>query len=397
MWRFVPPAGAPVPLAKVLRAGRELLAGGAEDCFAAFADHLHVRHVFAANSGRTALWMILRALHRLRPERDVVAIPGYTCFSVPASVVRAGLKVHPFDLSPETLEPDYEQLEGVTGDELLAVLSANLFGYLNDMTRLREIARTKGAFVVDDAAQALGGARGGEAAGMGGDVGFFSLARGKSLPAGEGGVIVTNSEEIAQELRGTVAELPPCSATHAAGLLLKVMAGSVLLNPNFYWLPNALPFLKLGITEFDPSFPARGLARLAGVLFQELLGSLEKLNRDREAKARAIADALNGNHKFRVPAPAADCRPTYIRLPLLARDNDLRERTIRALGKAGIGASAFYPAAVCDIEGLAPHLAESHQHCRQAEDLAHRLLTLPTHPLVTTQDVKRMAETIGRM
>src|SRR5581483_3195703 len=176
--RYLAPAGAPVPPLQSLRAAFHC---GRNNGFATLARYFEVPHIFGTGSGRAALWMILESLKKLRPGCHLVAVPAYTCFSVAAAVVRAGLKIYPIDVIPETLDLDYEQLERIPAEDLLCILSANLFGFVNDLARLEAIASTTGAFFVDDAAQALGATRDGKLAGTAGHVGFFSLARGKAL------------------------------------------------------------------------------------------------------------------------------------------------------------------------------------------------------------------------
>ncbi len=392
--RFVAPVGVPVKLRQLAGACVARSGAGQNDGLAALAGYLRVRYVFGAGSGRAALWAILRALHELRPERDVVAIPAYTCFSVPAAVVRAGFKLYPLELDPETLDFDYSAMERTPEKHLLCVVSANLFGYVNDLGRMRQIAAAKGAFLVDDAAQALGAERDGELAGTAADVGFYSLARGKPLAAGEGGVMVTNNPEIAEALVDTSRELRSSSSMRGAALFCKVVATSLLLSPTRYWIPNSLPFLKLGITEYKPGFPVTGLPRLSRVLLSQLLSSLNELNQGRRSKAGRIASALAHNSKVRIPRPALSCSPTFVRLPLLARDEATRDRAVRELVRAGIGASGFYPQAVCDIPGISAEMAGGDFHRPGAEDLARRLLTLPTHPLVNDSDLGRMGEVL---
>jgi dTDP-4-amino-4,6-dideoxygalactose transaminase len=303
--------------------------------------------------------------------------------------------IYPIDVHPETLELDYEQLESVPEQELLCILTANLFGYMNDLARMEAIASEKGAFLVDDGAQALGAIRKGKKAGTGGHVGFFSLARGKPLPMGEGGIIVTRCDKIAQALAVSAAKLGRTSAAHGAALFLEVWATSALLDPRLYWIPNSLPFLRLGITEYDPRFPVAGLSGLSQALVGQLLGSLESLNDGRRAKARAISAALPSKCLLVVPAPPEDCVPTYIRLPVLARDATMRQSVVTALERAGIGASPFYPGAICDIAGIGGQMATGDFHRPGAEEISLRLLTLPTHARVEPKDIERIAEVLG--
>src|ERR1700737_2726724 len=112
MMRFVPPAGVPLNMSQILRALKTALPsnGQAEEYLMPVAASLRVKYVFGVSSGRPALWLILRSLQRLHPERDVVALPAYTCFSVPASVVRAGLRILPVEIDPHTLAFDFSHL-----------------------------------------------------------------------------------------------------------------------------------------------------------------------------------------------------------------------------------------------------------------------------------------------
>jgi dTDP-4-amino-4,6-dideoxygalactose transaminase len=397
MWRYVPPAGTPVSAREILGAftGAFTSNGASLGVLEEVSSRSGVRRVFAFGSGRAALWAILRALARLHPGRDTVAIPAYTCYSVPAAVVRAGLKVHPVEMNPATWDFDYTALEAVPGDRLLAILSAHLFGLVADVPRARAIAAAKGAYLIDDAAQALGARLGDRWAGTMGDVGLFSLGRGKALGAAEGGLAVTDSEEIAREIGVEFEALPPAGLVHSAALAGQMLAGAALLHPSLYRIPQSLPFLKLGETMFDPRFPLRRFSGLARGLFGQLFSRLEALSDARRRNAAQLEAALAGNGAFSLPVTLSGSSPVFIRFPVLARDAQLRERALDALHAAGIGASGYYPAAVCDIEELAGR-PDPPTHCPRAEDLSRRLLTLPSHPFVGPEDISRMGEILFR-
>jgi len=399
MLRFVPPAGSPLTIREIVRAARAAASfhGGADEVVTSFARSIHMRHVFGAVSGRAALWLILRSLRSLRPGRCVVAVPAYTCYSVAAAIVRAGLKLYPVDVDPATLDFDFSQLESLPGENLLCIVTSNLFGLVNDVPRIGEIAGAKGAFVVDDAAQSVGASRNGRPSGTFGDVGFYSLGRGKALAAVAGGLIVTNSDEIASALRDEAERLPKSSFVDATRLLFQLLAYSIFLRPRLYWIPNSLSFLKLGITEFAPDFQVGGLPLLSCALLPQLLNKLPRMNHMRRDNAAAITASLEGNPRFFTPRPPPDCEPTYVRLPIVARDVETRDRAVFSLCAVGIGATRFYPSAICDIPGTESHMAVRNHHCPQAESLARRLLTVPTHPLVTERDLSQMAKVLGEI
>jgi dTDP-4-amino-4,6-dideoxygalactose transaminase len=397
MLRFLPPAGAPLEFAEILRAAKAtaLHNGNRGNSITQVAGQLGPCSAFGTRSGRAALWLILKALHRIKPDRKIVALPAYTCFTVPASVVRAGLTVCPIDINPETLDFDFNQLERISAAGLLCVVACNLFGLVNDLERVRAIAAAKEAFVVDDAAQALGASHNGHFSGLRGDVGFFSFGRGKALAAIEGGLIVTNSEEISRAIRVQADMLPKAPRSHSLWVLVQMLGYAAFLDPRLYWIPNSIPLLKLGSTEFAPRFPISGISELSAALISQLIGKLAEINAGRERNAISIAQGVAANPKFIVPEPISGSRPIYTRLPIIALDKPTRDRAVTRLLAAGIGATSSYPSAICDIPGIERFTGAEFRHCPRAESLANRLLTLPTHCFVNRQDISRMVEALA--
>lgn len=393
MKRFLPPAGVRLAATDLFRASAMLCLGAGESHkpLNRFSAMLGVKHVFGASSGRAAMCVALRALHSLEPQRDVVAIPGYTCFSVPAAVVRAGLKLYPLEMVPETLDIDPRQFDNLPSRRLLCIITANLLGIPSNISEVSRVARVHGAFVLDDAAQSLGAIRSGQPSGTTADIGIFSLGRGKPLPAGEGGLAVANSDKIAAALGAEIHSLPHCSPTEELTLLAKAIATSIFLSPRLFWIPNSMKFLKLGVTEFDPAFPITRLSRISRLLLARLLPSLTTLNQARAIKALQFAGVFEGNSDFSIPTIADDSQPTFLRFPLLAKQPSSRDRAVRELCRVGIGATPFYPTAICDIPGIAEHMAVPHFHRPQAEGMSRRLLTIPTHRFMRAEDFHRIA------
>lgn len=399
MLRLIPPAGAPITIRQVMRAvvKASLARSRSNQVLDAFAARLRVQYIFALSSGRAGLWAILQALHRLRPERNVVAVPAYICFSVPASIVRAGLKIEPVDVDPETLDYNFSKLDAVRDDKLLCVMAANLFGIPNDMSRIQKVGYAKRAYVIDNAAQSLGAIFQGRFVGTSGDVGLYSFGRGKALTLLEGGIVITNSREIAESLSAMIAGARNPTLRHNARLFFQMLAYAVFLNPRLYWIPNSIPFLRLGVTEFDPNFRVSNLSALCKALLLEVEGQLDMINRARQENARILRAELAHNRHFTIPLAAPEFQGIYIRMPLIAADETIRQTALRKLQSAGIGASSFYPSAICDIPEIGEHMARPDFHCPEAESLARRLLTLPTHPLLAERDRTRMLEVLSSL
>src|SRR5688500_6050437 len=158
------------------------------------------KHVFLVSSGKAALSMTLTAL-KASSSRTEVVIPAYTCFSMPAAVLSAGLKPILCDINPSTFDFDHEQLEATLNDNTLCVVAHHLFGIPSDIERVRALCHQRGIIVIEDAAQAMGVESSGRKLGTLGDVGIFSLGRGKNITCGSGGIVVTQSDRIADALR----------------------------------------------------------------------------------------------------------------------------------------------------------------------------------------------------
>jgi perosamine synthetase len=397
MPRLVPPAGVPLKMRRIFAALLETGAfsnGNKPRQFSKLASQFKIHYTFGTSSGRAALWLILRSLRHLRPDRDIVALPAYTCFSVPASIVRSGLRLHPLEVDPHTLDFEPSELEALP-ERLLCIITSNLFGFPSDLPSVMAAAQSKGAFVIDDAAQALGSIRNGRFAGTCGDVGIYSLGRGKAVSALAGGIIVTNSEMIAQVIEEEMKVLKAPTISHGAWLLLQALIYSAFLHPNLYWIPNLLPFLKLGVTEFNPAFATDELHPFCAALFNSLLDGLTEVNHVREANARAITKALSGTRHIEFPKPAANTVSTFVRLPVIARDKTVRECAVNRLRDVGIGAGRFYPTAICDIPGVEGHMTNNDFHRKGAESLCDRLFTLPVNPLLTVEDRNRIIDQLA--
>jgi len=385
--RLTPPVGFPLPLADLVDAAETDPARARRDFAAAFRASLGVRFALAMDSGRAALALALAALHRARPDRDEVVLPAFTCFTLPAAAVRAGLRVRLVDLVPQSFAPDPDQLSAVAGPRTLAVVAPHLVGYPLDLTPLRHAAARVGAIVVDDAAQALGARIAGLPAGAAGDLGILSFGRGKPLTALGGGAVICDDPQIAAPIEDAARALaaPPRGAAlrHAAAAALY----TPVLSPRLYWLPARLRFLKLGLTEYDPGFPLRPLDAFRTSLAVRGLERLALVNEARRRTAERLTRALADIPGLTLlPVPAAG-HVIFLRFPILFPSPADRDRAHAALRAAGIGSSRLYPAPLTAIPHLARHSPDAGRSFPVAAQLAGTLLCVPTYPHVGEREV----------
>jgi perosamine synthetase len=376
--RTIPPAAAPIKAADLLHgaAGIFFPEGYAGRLESEIKKYFKVRHVFLVSSGKAALTLILLALKSLSDRRQVV-IPAYTCFSVPSAIVKAGLEVTLCDIDPVSFDFDYKLLPEVMTSKTLCVVPDHLFGIPSDMERLVGLCKDQGVFVVEDAAQAMGGRYKGKMLGTVGDVGFFSLGRGKNITCGSGGVIVTNSDTIANAIAAHYCNLREQGIASVLKNFFQLLLMSVFIRPSLYWLPAGLPFLKLGETVFHKDFPIEKLSKKKAGILRHWQNRLDRSNRTRAETAIYWEKNLQMKSSHHATIP-------YLRLPVLMGRSEITDRIYSLSQKKGLGISTMYPTPVNEIEEL--KVTFNGKDFPSAKMVAERLLSIPTHHLLSEED-----------
>ncbi|MBA2252712.1 MAG: DegT/DnrJ/EryC1/StrS family aminotransferase, partial [Nitrospirales bacterium] len=204
--RVLPPAGGPIPYGAVLSSLRQGLHASALRSYGDTLERQLTAYIgpqrwVLTNSGRSALSLVLMALRSRRPQCDEVIIPAYTSYSVPAAVVRAGLRVRLCDIEPRTLGLNPEALVRTITDRTLCVVPHHLFGLPSRIREICSVATAARVPVVEDAAQGLGVSCESQKAGMFGQASIFSISRGKNIPGAGGGLIGLHDEEFTDACR----------------------------------------------------------------------------------------------------------------------------------------------------------------------------------------------------
>jgi dTDP-4-amino-4,6-dideoxygalactose transaminase len=395
--RYVAPAGAPIGASDLMRWVRLSMnrPDGNDQLLDAMRSRWGPGHYFLSCTGRAGMTLLLRAMRQLRSsDRDEVVVPSYTCYSVPASAVKAGLRVRIVDIDPATLDYDPRQLAGTDFSRVLAIVATNLYGLPSDLPGLARLARDRGVFLIDDAAQAMGASVVGRWSGTWGDAGLFSFDKGKNVSSIDGGVVFTASNDLAAALEAEWAGLASPSTATTALHLVKVLAYTVMLRPRLYGIPARMPSLGLGRTVFTTDFPLEKATAASSVLGAVMLQRLERFTDARVANARALAESLGSVPGVRLITPRPDARPAYLRLPVYLEAPLERDAAIAALNAAGVGATGSYPASLVDVPELRPALAGTPPAAPGGRMVARRIMTLPTHPFVTAADMARMRDVL---
>lgn len=343
-------------------------------------------------SGTASLVLALEVLKR-RSRRRKVILPAYTCPLVPLAVAQAGLETALCDLGPNGLDLDPHSLSVLCDSQTLCVIPTHLAGAVADLAPVLEIARRAGAFIIEDAAQALGAAWNGAPVGTFGDIGFYSLACGKGLTLYEGGVLIARDSEMREALRRE----SEARVSFQWGMELKRSAE--LLGYRLFYHPAALrwsygarlrhwlgrndPVRAVG-DDLGPEIPihrvGRWRKRIGAAALERLPGAIRG-NVERGRRRARMLGGIPGLHLL-------DDRPGRSGAwPFLMIWFDSAEASTRALSRlwrTGLGVSRLFIHPLTGysyLKGKVPAVSAPN-----AEAFAARALTVSNSPWLTDGD-----------
>jgi dTDP-4-amino-4,6-dideoxygalactose transaminase len=409
--RLLPPVATPVRLGEV--AGSVRAFSGYVDLFRIYlAAYLNVPDCFPAASGRTAFYLLLQAMKQMQPDRSEIVLPAYTCPALGKVVFDAGLVPRLVDISPESCQYRPDELAAAVGAQTLAIVWVHPFGLAYPVHEALRLARRKGAFLVEDAAQSLGARAGGKFVGTAGDFGLFSLGPGKPMSTGGGGVVCMHNPGYLETVAEVWEQLPRAGLAASLAAAVRLALFTAAFHPRLWWLAARLGAQRVGENEANWGYRLRSLTRTQAKVGLHLLPHLEGINVRRRWRAQQIIDGLQGIEAIRFVTSLAEqteatgisgakqnrrSKPAktesiYLRLPLLAANESMAERLVEQLAAAGIGAGRMYRKTMAEFF---PPLAT--QPFPGAEEIARCLVTLPTHHFVRDEDVQRMTAVVRQV
>ena len=387
-FRHLPPTAVPINSTD-LQAGLRASETNLAQFQAALATYLGVDQSACklASSGRTALYSLLRGLITKSPSRRQVIMPAYTCPAVARVVLDLALQPVFVDISMQTMEYLPEQLATAVGAGTLAIVLVHPFGISLAVDDVISVAHNAGAVVIEDAAQALGAKWDGKLAGTRGDFGLFSLGPGKPISTGGGGVAIANNKEDIPSLNDWWSDLPAVSSTGSAAAWARQAAFQFAFHPRGWWAATRVGLHRVGNHETSWGYSIRGLTASQAGVGLSLLPRLDEINAQRRLKANRLREVIEQAHSLINFTVANPDESIFLRFPLLADSEELRERLYNQLWAAGIGAGRLYEQTLPTIFSTTDTASYP-----GAEAVAGRLLTLPTHHYVTSDDLQTMCE-----
>ena len=164
-----------------------------------FAEFLGIKHAITTTSGTTALHLALLTLGI--KKGDEVILPSHTMMASAAAIVYTGATPVLVDVERDTWNMDVRQIESKISKNTKVIMPVHIYGHPVDMDLIMSLAKKYHLYVVEDAAESTGAEYKGKLTGTIGNIGCFSFYANKIITTGEGGMVVTNNDKIANHAR----------------------------------------------------------------------------------------------------------------------------------------------------------------------------------------------------
>ena len=354
---------------RVLESGRFIFGPEVEAFEAECASYLGIGHAIAVSSGTDALLAALMALG-IGPGDEVVC-PTFSFFATAGCIARLGAEPVFADIDESSFNSRREDFEPLVGDRTRALMIVHLYGRCADTDPLLALARARGVPVIEDAAQALGATYEGRAAGTMGDVGCFSFFPTKNLGAlGDGGLVVTHDEALAERLRATRnhGEATKYHHSFVGGNFRMDALQAALLRVKLPHLDGYNEARRRNAQRYEELFAATGLAALVD----------------------QTAD----------PAPSILLTPTswpghiFHQYVIQVSGDGQRDGLRTYLAATGVQTEVYYPQPLHRQDCFA-ELPRPRPVLPVAERLAEQVLALPVHPELDDEQIRYVVDSIA--
>jgi dTDP-4-amino-4,6-dideoxygalactose transaminase len=340
-------------LQEVLLATQFILGPNVQALEKEVAEYIGTKHAVACASGTDALHLALLATG-IKAGDEVITTP-FTFIATAEAISYIGAKPVFADISPDTWNIDPEEIKKKITSRTKAVIPVHLFGHPAEMGGILEIANTHGLKVIEDCAQSFGAGYKFVRTGSFGDAGCFSFFPSKNLGCyGDGGMVTTDSDNIAEELR----------SLRNHGSRTRYYHDTVGYNSRLDEIQAAI--LRVKLPKID---------------------RYNSLRRERAAQYNELLATLDG---ITVPVEKNGYYHVYHQYTILA---DRRDEIMSALADKEIASAIYYPVPL-HLQKSYSGLGYKEGDFPVSENLSKRVLSLPIYPELNPADVDLISETI---
>jgi dTDP-4-amino-4,6-dideoxygalactose transaminase len=329
---------------QVLESGSYIMGPAVKQFEEAVAKYCGVKHAIGVANGTDALLLTLDALG-IGNGDEVITSP-FTFFASAEVISQVGAVPVFIDIEPDTYNIDSAKLEAAITPKTKAIMPVHIFGQPVQMDVVMELAKKYGLHVIEDACQAMGSAHRHRPIGSIGTAGCFSFFPTKNLGGfGDGGMIITNDDELAGKIR-----------------ILRVHGS----NPKYY-------HSMIGYNS--------RLDSLQAAMLKVKLPHLDDWNRKRRQKALVYTAELRTT-PLQLPVESDDMYPIY---HLYIIQTEHRDALLQHLSNHGVSSGIYYPVPLHRQE-VYQSLGYEPGRLPVAEQAALGTMALPLYPEMTEDD-----------
>lgn len=346
------------------------------------ANYVGAKHAISVGNGTDALVIALEALGI--GEGDEVITTPWSFFATAEAI--AYVKAIPVfvDVNLDDFNINPDLIEGKITKKTKAILPVHIFGNPCDIDKITSIAKKHNLYVIEDAAQAIGSKYKGKMIGSTSDITTFSFFPTKNLGAyGDGGMITTNSDEIATVLRAMKAHGSGTNGERAYNILNNIETKSEdeetedqIYNPKKYF--NYLIGHNSRLDELQ-----------AGIL-RVKLNYLDSWNEARNLVAKFYDDNLKGYTIPYVNENIYSCYHLYI------LQSEKRATVLNILKEKGISTGVYYPIPL-HLQKAFSYLGYKNGDCPNAEYLSERTFAIPAHETINSEEMNYIVKTLNEI
>jgi len=319
-----------------------------------FAEYVGVDYAVATSSGTTALHLAMLAAG-IGKDDEVITTP----FSFAATgncILYVRARPVFVDIDPQTYNIDPAKIEGAVTDKTRAILPVHLYGQPAEMAEINRIAKDNDLLVIEDAAQAHGALYNGQKTGSLGDMGCFSFYPTKNMTTGEGGIITTDDQKMADRARILRAHGERERYSH------------VVLGYNFRMTDIAA---AIGLVQLE---------------------KLDDFNAKRLENAEYLTEHIKEIPGIEHPYVLEGVRHVFHQYTIRVGGGK-RYEFMKFLNENGIGTGIHYPIPIYK-QKLYQDLKFS-ADCPEAEKAAKEVLSIPVHPDLSVEDVEKIVSVLS--
>lgn len=358
----------------------------------------------AVNSGRSAEYLILKALGI--SKYDEVIVQAFTCVAVPNSVLWLGAKPVYVDVD-KSYNLDIDDLKKKVTNKTKAIIVQHTFGIPANIDEIKKFASKKNLYILEDCAHSLGAQHKGKLLGSFGDAAFFSFGRDKVISSVFGGMIVTKDERLYEKIKNERNSLGNNSFFWVFQQLIHPVVFNIFVLPLYnlgfgkYGLGKMLLFVfqKLGLLskpvyEIEkngkrPKYFPKQMSGALSDLAQQQLTKLNNFNKQRKIIANYYLNNINSEY---IKLPSKNKEAIWLRFPIKTKfSNELFDY----LKSQKILVGNWYSNIIdpkCDLNKFGYNKTSS----PRAELFVSETLNLPTYPLMSTDDAKKVVDLLNR-